>query len=110
MTETQSNTFKFRFDETSSNWGKSQAYNRYFLQVQQDYFNNYLKTRGIVFLNHILTALGLKEISQGQLVGWTLAGTGYVDFLFETGEFGDGINLIFNTEGPVWEKLDELTV
>ena len=107
------------FDEHSStSWSKEPGYNQMFLRSQQNYMNDLLRARGHVFLNEVLTALGMNVCPEGQLVGWVDNGSGdnYVDFgvfddhnLWEAMQFVNGnersIILDFNVDGVVYDKI-----
>ena len=105
------------FDETSPRWVKTSEYNKVFLQSEQQYANDQLRAHGYVFLNDILSSLGLKKTQAGQVVGWVLDGDGdgYVDFgIFDIGNpcaraFINGeenvVLLDFNVDGVILHKI-----
>lgn len=106
------------FDQnTSSSWNKEPGYNRFFIQCQQNYANDMLKSRGYLFLNEVYNMLGLSWTKEGQLVGWVLGdcGDGYVDFgVFEGDrfmgqEFVNGnersVLLDFNVTGIMFDQI-----
>lgn len=73
------------FDETCTNWEKSATANRFFLEGQEKYANDKLRTRGYLTLNEVYEALGFDATEFGQYVGWVydadgLNGDPYVDF------------------------------
>ena len=73
------------FDECSPYWVKDADMNLMFLKQQQNYANELLKTRGIVFLNEIYDMLGIPRTRIGQQVGWRYdeknpVGDNYIDF------------------------------
>lgn len=74
------------FDEMSVECTNNPSSNYLFLKGMQGHFNNTLSTRGHVFLNEVLDALGLARVPQGQVAGWMYedqgSGDGYIDFGF----------------------------
>ncbi len=58
------------FDENNKLWEKDPELNRFFIQCQQEQFNNRLIGRGYVFLNEVYEALGFEPTKAGQHVGW----------------------------------------
>lgn len=73
------------FDECSPYWVKDADMNLMFLKQQQNYANELLKTRGIVFLNEIYDMIGIPRTRIGQQVGWYYdeknpVGDNYIDF------------------------------
>lgn len=104
------------FDEASPEWRKDPEHNRIFVQCQQNYLNDRLKSRGHVFLNEAYDALGLERSSAGQVVGWLNVDDGerdtYIDFgIFEAwnSAFVNGhersILLDFNVDGIIYNQL-----
>jgi Tfp pilus assembly major pilin PilA len=69
------------FDQKCGNWKPDPDYNRFFLQSQQNFWNQRLNAYGYVFLNDVYESLGYERTSDGQLLGWTLdSGDGYISF------------------------------
>ena len=110
------------FDEGSSNWNRDPEYNRIFLQCQQNYWNDVLKTRGHVFLNEVYRELGLPHTEAGAVVGWLYHGNGdnHISFgVFEDLETRDSrirdfvngyegsVLLDFNVDGVIYDKIGE---
>ena len=106
------------FDETSTNWQRTQGYNQFFIQAQQNYANDLLKSRGHVFLNEVYDMLGLERSKAGAVVGWVKGnGDNYIDFgVFQGDEWnamrfvtGDerSILLDFNVDGVVYHLLKD---
>lgn len=105
------------FDQTSSSWNKIPAYNRLFIQCQQNYANDLLRSRGHVFLNDVYDMLGLQRSKAGAIVGWLndSDGDGFIDFgVFSHDEWmgqqfvngnEDAVLLDFNVDGPIWDKI-----
>lgn len=102
------------FDDTNSNWQNNAELNRIFVECQENYYNDILKSRGYVFLNDVYDSLGVPRSSVGQLVGWVLNGDGdnYIDFGLDmkwnqdvtSGKQRD-IVLDFNVDGVVYDKI-----
>lgn len=105
------------FDETTPNWKPDPEFNRIFLQAQQSYANQLLRSRGHLFLNEVYDMLGLDRTREGSVVGWFLGkdGDNYVDFgIFEgfsrkAREFVNGrehsILLDFNVDGLIYNLI-----
>lgn len=107
------------FDELNSeNYDRRPGYNQLFLSAQEKYANNLLNARGYLFLNEVLSMLGMKQCPEGQIVGWlkgSETGDGYVDFgifnnnsymgmQFVTGN-EKSVLLDFNVDGPMYDKI-----
>lgn len=58
------------FDESSRYYSKDAHYNKLFLQSQQSLMNNRLISKGYLFLNEVLVALGFDPTPEGQVMGW----------------------------------------
>lgn len=59
------------FDEVGSNqWTPSADHNRAFLLMEQNFFNERIKTRGYIFLNEVYERLGFRPTKAGSIVGW----------------------------------------
>lgn len=102
------------FDEYSDEWQRDPELNRMFVQCQQNYLNNRLKTFGHVFLNEAYDSLGIPRTRAGAVVGWLNNGDGdgYIDFgIFEAfnARFVNGpeqsILLDFNVDGVIYDKI-----
>lgn len=107
------------FDDSSRNWSRSPENNMFFLNCQQNYLNDRLRSRGHVFLNEVYDALGMKRTTAGQVVGWIISkdGDNFIDFgvydgekernrAFVNGEEGS-ILLDFNVDGVVYDLIEE---
>ena len=116
------------FDEVeSTQWTPSADHNRAFLLMEQNYFNERIKTRGYIFLNEVYERLGFRPTKAGSVVGWVYQNADYegIDFGIFTAhtqkaaEFLEGtepsIILDFNvqgdilslvTEGGVWDQYN----
>lgn len=104
------------FDESSKNWNRQFGYNQIFLQAQQNYMNDLLRSRGHVFLNEVYDCLGLERSREGAVVGWVRGnGDNYVDFgIFEGDTWSamrfvnhdeNSILLDFNVDGVIYDKI-----
>lgn len=105
------------FDCTNPYWDKNPTYSMFFLKSQQNMWNDKLHTRGHVFLNEVLEALGFDQIPMGSLIGWLddENRTGVIDFgLYDLNKdnvkrFINGkdnaILLEFNHDGIIWDKI-----
>lgn len=116
------------FDEVgSTQWTPSADHNRAFLLMEQNYFNERIRTRGYIFLNEVYECLGFRPTKAGSVVGWVYQNADYegIDFGIFTAhtqkaaEFLEGtepsIILDFNvqgdilslvTEGGVWDQYN----
>ena len=117
---TEYSDFARFFDEMSPYWTKDSESNFMFVNRQQNYANEKLRTDGYLFLNDVYDMLGLQRSKAGQIVGWIYSednpnGDNYVDFgIFDgnresTREFVNGyersILLDFNVDGPIIDRL-----
>lgn len=103
------------FDQSNPQWrGEGDVYNYFFLKSQQNYHNQILHTRGHVFLNEVLAALGFEHTKEGSVVGWVANGDGdnYIDFgvfdaLSAPKDFIDAkaIRLEFNVDGVIFDLI-----
>lgn len=95
------------FDESCPNWHKDPEYNKFFLNAQQNHFNQKLHACGFVLLNEVFEALGLPRTTQGATVGWTKDTVVYFG-LAEVESWEGAIALKFNVEGVVYDKIDAI--
>lgn len=58
------------FDDASRHWDKSPEYNFMQLKASQEYFNNVLRTKGVVLVNDIYDALDIPRTEIGSSWGW----------------------------------------
>jgi hypothetical protein len=105
------------FDELNLNYQNSPEYNAIFLNAQQRYANDKLRSRGHVFLNEVYDGLGIERTQEGAVVGWVLngEGDGYIDFgIFDSSKPGaiDFVNgreaailLDFNVDGVIYDLI-----
>lgn len=104
------------YDSSCKGWSPSSTYNLMFIQRQQDYANDLLRSRGYIFLSDVYKVLGFDETPESRVVGWRMNnkdGNGFVDFGLETNgvteqALNDGMNnaipLTFNVDGTiVWD-------
>lgn len=107
--------YSFIFDEYSKMWRKGDGDNRDFLMIAEQYFNDLLRARGHVFLNEVLSHLGIDPVPQGQLVGWrwnSEVGDNHIDFgMYEVWNanflkgYERSVMLDFNVDGPILDAL-----
>jgi hypothetical protein len=107
------------FDQFCNDWQKGNPeYNRMFLQCQQNFMNEKLRSRGHLFLNEVYDALGMERSRAGAVVGWVISKTGdnFVDFgIFDdvtnpnVRDFVNGLNdsilLDFNVDGVIYDLI-----
>jgi Family of unknown function (DUF6353) len=107
------------FDNGSPSWSKEPEYNLFFLQSQQNYANDLLRSRGHVFLNEAYDMLGIPRSEAGAVVGWLLSPNGDTDnhvsfgvFEGKTEKQRDFVNglegailLDFNVDGVIFDKI-----
>jgi hypothetical protein len=108
------------FDESCNGWVKDPEANLTFLKLQQNYANERLQRKGILFLNEVYEMLGIPRTKAGNIVGWVYdeehpVGDNFVDFgLYNQDServraFVNGyervILLDFNVDGPILEYI-----
>ena len=109
------------YDVGNYNWEEDLSARLLFLNAQQQYANDLLKSRGYLYLNEVYENLGLNKTKAGQVVGWIYdpehndVGDNYVDFgIYNVNrrnciDFVNGdceaILLDFNVDGNIWEKI-----
>lgn len=109
------------FDEFSNEWTRNAEYNLMFLNAQQNYANDKLRSRGHLFLNEVYEMLGLPHTQAGAVVGWvydkknTHEGDNIVDFgIYDVRNkmsraFVNGceqsILLDFNVDGVIYDLI-----
>ena len=97
------------------------TYNRFFVNAQQNYFNDKLKSfvrGGYVFMNEVDEALGFPKTEAGQIVGWRYDPDdpridNYIDFsvteVYKDDEYGikrPVLILEYNVDGSILNKVD----
>jgi type II secretory pathway pseudopilin PulG len=102
------------FCETNENWQKDPEYNRIFIQIQQNYWDQRLRARGHVFLNEVYDSLGFPHTKAGAVVGWLISPESdcFIDFgIYEAfaADFVNGyersIVLDFNVDGVIYDQI-----
>lgn len=103
------------FGKKSVNWTNTSELNRMFLQCQESYANNLLRSRGHVFLNEVYDLLGLDRSPEGQIVGWYIdESNSHEDITFgihnlENLSFVNGDSkfciLDFNVDGVIYDRI-----
>lgn|SRR5512136_53662 len=106
------------FDENNVHWKKDPWYNQMFIQTQQNYANDLLRSRGHLLLNEVYDMLGMSRTKAGCVVGWVYEkanGDNYVDFGVFSGDtfmgqqFVNGdersVLLDFNVDGVVYDLI-----
>lgn len=107
------------FDEFNQNWSPNRDYNVIFLRGIQNQCNDKLRSRGHLFLNEVLDALGMDHTRAGSVTGWLYGkgdGDQYVDFKIfsdrSNARFHDfcvglegAVWLDFNCDGTIWDKI-----
>lgn len=82
------------FDQHNPNWSTQNGHNQFFLEAEQRYANDILRSKGFITLNEVFDMLDLEKTEEGALTGWV--GDVEVDFGI-TGGIGTPIDLNFNT-------------
>jgi len=100
---------------SSSQWTANAAYNKMYIQGQQNHLNDLLQVRGHVFLNEAYDALGLERSQAGSVVGWVKDhGDSFVDFdIFNwtaksmdfINEETDSVLMDFNVDGVIYDLI-----
>lgn len=108
------------FDDGCTGWEKDAEHNLFFLNQQQNWANEQLKSKGYLFLNEVYQMLGIPVTKAGQCVGWIYdkdnpVGDNYVDFgIYDINrpkarDFVNGyertVVLDFNVDGPILDLL-----
>lgn len=106
------------FDSTNEHWKSDSDYNYIFIENQERYFNDILKSRGHVFLNEVYEALGFPHTKEGSIVGWvfdTSEGTNaknYIEFaiydeqwFMEQDSVYSSIVIDFNPDGVIYDLI-----
>lgn len=71
------------FNADSEQFTPNDENNRFYIAMLQNYYNDLLAARGYVFLNEVLTKLGLKPTMIGQLAGWRRGASNFVEIKIE---------------------------
>ena len=94
------------FDETCSQWTRSIAVNKYFVEMAQQHFNDILNYRGYVFLREVYEHFGWRVTQASIKCGWhrdSDIGDRVIEFKIFGGEDWYEPNLIidFNVDGDI---------
>lgn len=98
----------------TTEWTQDDNYNLMFIKGQEEYANQRLRTRGYMFWNEVLEALGFDPVPEGQYLGWVYDrdpnsnSDDRIDFrtreVFrqnEDGQYEKTIILDFNVQGDI---------
>jgi hypothetical protein len=104
--------------DTTYEWSPQPDYNLHYLRAKQQWANDQLNAKGVVFLNDVYKDLGFEPTSAGQIVGWVKnnkrGGDNFIDFgIFDNPDrFNDfmagregAIWLDFNVDGVVYDLI-----
>lgn len=108
-----------QFDKNSRFYNKNPEYSRTFLDSQQQYANDLLRSRGYLFLSEVYGMLGFKPTKASQCVGWIYdkknpSGDNFVDFgireAYEivdctVGDYNRVFLLDFNVDGSILDRI-----
>ncbi len=108
---TKSNYTKV-FDSNCEHWFEDQEVNLLYLKAQQRFANDKLKANGYLFLNDVYDLLGIPRTKTGQIVGWYYDLTNafddnHIDFGINEKQDGSGIELDFNVDGYIIDRLED---
>lgn len=105
------------FDSSNPNYENNQDYNLMFIQIQEQFINDKLRTQGFVFENDCRKILGIPLTEAGQRCGWIYdpngpthpISFGIVDYNLPLNDLKNitdtGIYLEFNTQGDIMDKV-----
>lgn len=91
------------FDKSNREWNKDLNYNKMFLKIKQNFFNDLLKVNGHVFLNEVYDGLGFERTREGCWNGWRKGNT--IDFGPLDSEESGEIHITFNCTRDVTKCL-----
>lgn len=102
--------------QQNHNWDQNTNFNYMFLKTQESIMNDMLQSRGHVFLNEVLEAIGYPHTQAGAVVGWVKGhGDDIIDFGLYNNEterikrFVNGnqntIILDFNVDGVIYDLI-----
>lgn len=101
--------YKRTFDSSVQEWRNDVLMNKFFLKVQQNYYNQLLMARGFVFFNEVLTGLGFPHTAIGAVTGWLYNENtkAYVDFGidYESSMLNAEMPLVFNGQDVIVDKI-----
>jgi Family of unknown function (DUF6353) len=107
------------FEPSNVNWKNSPEYNLNYVRAQETFANQRLSARGHLFLNEVLSDLGLPHTKEGAILGWVLDenGANHIDLgivdcqspssrvFGADGEMGECIMLEIKTDGIIWNLI-----
>lgn len=107
------------FEPSNVNWKRSPEYNMNYVRAQETFANQRLSSRGHLFLNEVLSDLGLPHTPEGAVLGWVLDSNNanHIDFgivdcqspssrvFGSDGEMGECIMLDIKTDGIIWNLI-----
>lgn len=106
------------FDRKNEGWGINPEHTMFWLESQQNYMNDLLRTRGHLFTNDVYRALGMPDTQIGAVTGWIYnneEGDQFVDFNLDKiarhldSPFGSALSNGFwielNVDGVIYDKL-----
>lgn len=109
--------YEFNFNRfTTKEWQPNADYNEMFLRNTERFCNELFHSRGHLFLNEVLDALGMERTQAGSICGWIKgAGDDDVDFGYWENFRKDysvdsdlcvkNIHLNFNCDGVIWNMI-----
>jgi hypothetical protein len=102
-------TYTVTYDRlTSKHWSSDPDVNTLYLRTMRNYANDQLRAHGFVLLNEVLRELGLPRTSKGATDGWLLSTGNEIEFNPSEPDDEGAITLTFNTDGVVYDKIDEI--
>lgn len=105
------------FDNSSPNYENNNDYNLMFIQIQEQFINDKLRTQGFIFENDCRKLLGVPQTEAGQRCGWIYdpngpthpISFGITDYNLPLSDqrniLDNGIYLEFNTQGDIMDKV-----
>lgn len=101
--------YTFCFDETANGWVRDAERNKYFLSRQEQYANDLLQAKRVVFLNEVLDMVGIDRVPMGQRIGWSLDdpnSDGYISFGVLEIHSEANRNFVNGLEKSVWLEFN----
>ena len=96
------------FDETNPNWERNPIHNVFFVKMMLSLFNDLLQAKGYVFVNEILSHMGIPQTRSGAIIGWSREANpnSYIDFGLDP--IVENVReLHFNVDGVIIQYLPE---
>lgn len=109
--------YEYYFDDTNEYFHpNSQSANETFLNSIHQFANDRLYTKGHLFLNEVLEALGMEHTAEGAVTGWVIrdGASNFVSFgdedffdlrLDEHNGMPPKYTLNFNVDGLIWDRI-----